>query len=124
MVRIPACSVLNCQSIHRSASLRSHGSTGQRPRRVLCCQIALDGVALPENAALVLDSRHDAVRVHVQVPLLVIAAEWAASIDTLVLQAALVGEPQHLLHVDRLGATPDLHTHPRASASPVTLLKA
>src|SRR5262249_53706665 len=40
---------------------------------------------------------------------LVVAAEGAAHVGALVLEPALVGGPQHLHHVDRVGPAPDLH---------------
>ena len=47
-------------------------------------QIAYDGVAFPDDASAVLDRRHDAVGVLVEVPFLVVAAKRAAHVNALV----------------------------------------
>src|SRR6185503_16605385 len=81
----------------------------QRAGGVLGREIAHAAVALPDDPAAVVDGRHDAVGVHVEVPFLVVAAERHADILALVLQPALVGAPQYLHDIDRIGAAPDLH---------------
>src|SRR6185437_584660 len=70
-------------------------------------EVAHAAVALPDDAPAVVYSRHDAVGIHVEVPFLVVAAVLQPDILALVLEPALVGAPQHLHDVDRIGATPD-----------------
>src|SRR5262249_6028248 len=81
----------------------------QRARGVLGREITHRRVALPDDAAAIVDGRHHAVGIHLEVPGLVVAAELAADIGALVGHAAFVGGPQHLHDVDRIGAAPDLH---------------
>src|SRR5690348_733452 len=81
----------------------------QRAGGILGRQVAHATVALPDDAPAVVYSRDDAVGVHVEVPFLVVAAVLQADILALVLEPALVGAPQHLHDIDRIGATPDLH---------------
>src|SRR5882757_9566942 len=73
----------------------------------------------PDHAPAVVDRRHDAVGVHVEVPFLVIAAERHADILALVRDAAFVGASQHLHDIDRIDPAPDFHhTTPLAISIP------
>src|SRR6185437_12156911 len=80
--------------------------------RVAGREIAHAGIALPDDAPTILDGRHHAVGVHLEVPGLVVAAERAAHVLTIVFHAAFIGGPQHLQRIDRIGPTPDLHRVP------------
>src|SRR5712691_1504030 len=82
-----------------------------RPERacaVLRRKVANDRVRLPQDAAVVLDRRHPAVRVHLAVEGLVDDAELQPGVGALVGNLQLFERPQHLLHVDRIDPAPEL----------------
>ena len=65
------------------------------------------GIVVRAFARAVLDRRHPAVGVEPAVLGRVQAAERAAGVDPLVLETELADHPHHLLHVDRVVASPD-----------------
>src|SRR6266571_2254187 len=80
----------------------------KRARAVLRRKVANDRVRLPQHAAVVLDRRHPAVRVHLAVEGLVDDAELQPGVGALVGNLQLFERPQHLLHVDRIDPAPEL----------------
>ena len=81
----------------------------QRAGAVLGGEIAHDRVRFPQHEAVVLlERRHQRVRIHRQVERLLGAAERAADVDALVREVELADRPHHLLHVDGRVPPPDL----------------
>src|SRR5690606_7228301 len=70
-------------------------------------KITHDGVRLPQHEAIVLEGRHEAVRVQAAVLRRIDHAELHAGIDALVGEPELLRRPQHLLDVDRVRPPPD-----------------
>src|SRR6185503_16255075 len=84
---------------------------------VLCREVAHDRVRLPQDEPAVVDRRYQPRGVHLQVFGRLVDAVLEARVDALVLQSELLGRPQHLLHVDRVGPTPNLQHPPPLSPS-------
>src|SRR6266567_3751632 len=80
----------------------------ERARAVLRRKVANDRVRLPQDAAVVLDRRHPAVRVHLAVEGLVDDAELQPGVGALVGNLQLFERPENLLHVDRIDPAPEL----------------
>ena len=70
-------------------------------------QVAHDGVGLPQHEVIVLQQRHQAVRVQRAVTLFVNLAERAAGVDVGIAQSQFGGAPQHLPDVVRILTTPN-----------------
>src|SRR5262249_10374611 len=66
-------------------------------------------IRFPQQEFILLQRRHQAVRVHRQICGLVVLAERTANIDALVWQAELANRPHHLLHVDGRVSPPDFN---------------
>src|SRR6185503_1922920 len=84
---------------------------------VLCREVAHDRVRLPQDEPAVVDRRYQPRGGHLQVFGRLVDAVLEARVDALVLQSELLGRPQHLLHVDRVGPTPNLQHPPPLSPS-------
>src|ERR1044071_6294980 len=75
-------------------------------------EIAADRVRFPHDQVAVLDRRDEAVWVEAQIFGVAIAAERSADIEPLERDVELGAAPQHLLHVGRARASPDLQHRP------------
>ena len=104
--------------VHPAIGLPARAGIGgpQRAGGMLGTQIPDNRVALPQRVAVIVDGRHDAVRIHRAVPWLVVSAKRPADIGALEGHAAFISGPQRLLHVDRIGAAVDFqHGSPPCS---------
>src|SRR5207237_7055290 len=81
-------------------------------------EITADRVRFPHHEIAVDDRRHEAVRVELQIFGIAVAAERAAVIDPVKRDVELGAAPQHLLHVRRACASPNLQhrQHPPSDA--------
>src|SRR5262245_56595734 len=101
----------------RDGELPVHPAVGARTRAqiggfevagaVFRREVAHDGIRFPQQEFILLQRRHQAVRVHRQICGLVVLAERTANIDALVWEAELANRPHHLLHVDGSVSPPD-----------------
>src|SRR6516162_11068040 len=80
----------------------------QVPARIGGAEIAQDRVRFPDHLVAVRDGGHAPVGIEPQVGRIVVAAERPRPIDALERDAELDAAPQHLLHVERGAAPPDL----------------
>src|SRR5262245_21658369 len=97
--------------------VRDRALRGRLRRPVLRIQVAHDRVRLPQHEIAVLDRRDQAVGVQTAVLGRVDHPELPAGVDALAGHVELGDRPHHLLHVDRVDPSPDLH-HVSSSAGP------
>ncbi len=77
-------------------------------RRVFRAEVAHDDVGLPQHKAVVVNHRHEAIRIHRGVPRLIDEAERGARIGALESDASFARRPDDLADIDRGQPTPDL----------------
>ena len=69
-------------------------------------KIAHDGMGFPENKTVVVDDRHQSVGIHRAVLGRIVHAKRHAGINAIVGQTEFAAGPQHLLHINRILASP------------------
>ena len=75
-------------------------------RAVLAREIAYDGMRLPQDESIVVDRRHQTVRIQRSILGRVIDAELHSGVDTLVADVELSAAPEHFLNIDGIRPTP------------------
>ena len=106
---MPEANSVDAQSIQDSTVARCLQVLGvEVGAAVLVGQVAHDRVALAQAEVAVVDHRHDAHRIDLAEHRIVRRPEAAAPVLALVAQAELVQHPEHLAHVDGVGASVDL----------------
>ena len=99
--------------VHPLAGERARLPVGrlELSRAVARGEIANDAVGFPQREIAVLQRGHQAIGIEREIGRLLIAAEFPADVDALVLEPELTDRPHHLLHVGR-GVAPPNFQHP------------
>src|ERR1700732_3463679 len=87
------------------------------------CEIAADRVRFPHDQVAVLDGGNQAVGIEREIFGIAIAAEGATDVDPLERQIELGAAPQHLLHIRRARASPDLQHGPFSLSEPAIIME-
>src|SRR5665213_1019711 len=101
--------------VHPALDLAAQARLGRIEGRAAAsrvAQIAADRVRFPDDEIAVLYRRHQPVWIHRPVARLIVAADLAADIEAIEIDAEIGADPQHLLHVGRVRPSPDFQHSP------------